>query len=130
MPKKLQVQQLVLYLFDGLSTTDHMGLYGDVIAMLNGSCYGDGAWTTADALSLVLSVVQLLVDIFRVVRCDVDEGRIECGQLVDGLKQSFRAIALQGWQHFKGKTLLVGVEFNIVCYCHDSSEPLISYKIS
>ena len=107
-----------------------MRLYGDVIAVLNGGSYGDGAWATTNALSLILPVVELFIDVFRVVRRDVDEGRIEYGQLVDGLKQCLRAIALQRGQHFKGKTLLVGVEFNIVCYCHDSSEPLISYKIS
>jgi hypothetical protein len=55
-----------------------------------------------------------------VVRCDIDKGRIEYGQLVDGLKQSFRAIAFQGWQYLKGETLLVSIEFDIVCYCHDS----------
>ena len=117
--EELEIQQFVFRLIDGRSATDDVWLHRNMVAVLDGGCYGDGAWAPADALSLELSVVQLLIYIFRVVCCDVDECRIERHQLVDGAAQGAGAVSLQRRQPFKGEPALVGILFvDIVCYCH------------
>ena len=117
--QELQVEQLVFNILNSSSTADNMGLYRNVIAMLNGCCNSYRAWTTADALTFELSIAKFLIDVFGVVSGDIDKGRIEYGQLIYRLKQSLRAITFEGWQYFEGEMLLFGVKFDIVCYCHD-----------
>ena len=128
--QKLQVQQFVLNVLNSLSAADDVWLYRNVVAVLDGSGDGDGARPATDALALELPVAEFLVDVFRVVGGDIDECRIEHGQLVDGLKQRLRTVAFQWRQYFKGEVLLVGVQFDVVCYCHCAHLALESYKIS
>ena len=117
--QELQVQQFVFYLFDGGATADDVWLHRDVVFLLDGCCNGYRAGAATDALSLELSVVQLLIYIFGVVCCDVDECRIERHQLVDGAEQGVGAVSLQWRQHFEREAMLVRfLLFDIVCYCH------------
>ena len=99
--QELQVQQFIFYLLNGGTTADDVRLHGNVVSLLDSRSNGDGSWTTTDALSLKLPIVQLLIYIFRVVSGYIDEGGIEFRQLVNGAKQGIGAVTLQWWKHLK-----------------------------
>ena len=93
--------QFIFYLLNGGTTADDVRLHGNVVSLLDSRSNGDGSWTTTDALSLKLPIVQLLIYIFRVVGGYIDEGGIEFRQLVNGAKQGIGAVTLQWWKHLK-----------------------------
>jgi hypothetical protein len=45
--------------------------------MLDSCSNGDGPWTSADALSFVMPIVEFFVDKLGVVGRDIDEGGVE-----------------------------------------------------
>ena len=117
--QKLQVQQLVLRLFNGGATADDVWLDGYVIAVLDGCGNSYGSWPAADALTLELAIVQLAIDVLGVVGSDIDEGRVQFGQFVNSGKQRLSAVALQRWQYLEREATLVRLRVvDIVCYGH------------
>ena len=93
--QKLQVEQLVFYIFNGHPAANHMRYHRNAVSLLNGSGYGHGTRAAAYALPFELPVFQLLVDIFAVVRRNVDIKWCKFLQLVDGGKQAVGACAFQ-----------------------------------
>ena len=113
--EKLQVEQFVLDVLHRRSATDHVGLNGDVIPLLDGGCDGDGARAPAHPDPLKSRLAQtsssralvpplflnLAIHILRVVGGDIDIGGVEHAQFVDVGKQFVRTCPFQRRQHLE-----------------------------
>ena len=123
--EELQVEQFILYIIDGSPAADDMRLDGHPESLLDGRRYGDGARPAAHLLTFVASVAQFAVDKLAVVRCDIDECRVQFAQLLDVAKQPLGARPLQWGQHLKRELMLVLIPFNKICNSHNRMQ---SYK--
>ena len=99
--KELEVKQLVLNILNGSTATDNMRLYGNMVTLLDSCCYSNGARATTHAKPLVLSVWQFAVDVFCMVRCDVNKGWIESCQLVNVSEELLCARTFEWRQYLK-----------------------------
>ena len=70
--KKLQVDELIFYIFFCSSRADNVRNDRNIISPLDGGSNGDGTRTTAHTETLILSFGDLAVDIFRVMGRDID----------------------------------------------------------
>ena len=105
--QKLQVEQFVFDIRDGGATTDDMRLNGNVVTLLDGGSDGYRTRTTTNPLPFKLSILQFLIYKLRVMRRDVDIGRIKLLQLVDIGKKLIGARPFQWGQHLEGKSSAV-----------------------
>ena len=109
--EELQVEQYVLGLFAGESTTENMGHHGNVVAILDSCRYGYCTGTATQRNLVEYALGRLLINVFAAVRGDVDVAGGKLTQLVNGAEQAVYACALERWQHFERECRAC-----IVCY--------------
>lgn len=95
-----------------------MRLHGDVVPVLDSGSDGYRTRSATNALTLKLTVLQFLVDIFRMMCGDVDKRRVENREFINRLEQRLGAVPFQWWQHLKGEAPLTSILLDIICYCH------------
>ena len=105
--QELEVNEFILNVFCRGTTTDDVWNHRQLITLLNGSGNGYRSGAPSYALALKVAVLQLPIDIFRVMGGNVDIFRIEFLQNVDGTEQRFRAVTLQGRQYFKRESFFL-----------------------
>ena len=116
--QELQVEQLILNLLYRRTAAYHMRLHGDVVPVLDSGSDGYRTRSATNALTLKLTVLQFLVDIFRMMCGDVDKRRVENREFINRLEQRLGAVPFQWWQHLKGEAPLTSILLDIICYCH------------
>ena len=131
--EELQVEQLILDVLDRRAAADHVGLYGDIIPLLDGSCYRHRSRAPAHPNPFKPRLVHiscprafvpplpryLAVHELRVVGGDVDVGGVELAQFVDVCKQAFRARPLQRGQHLKREPPALFILMDEFRYAHN-----------
>ena len=95
-----------------------MRLYGNLVALLDGSGDGNGTRTAANSATFEASIGQLAVNVLGVVGGDVDESRLQCSQFVDVGKELAGTRALQWWQHLERELSLALVLVDEFCNAH------------
>ena len=115
--QELQVEQHVFDVFGRESAAQHVGHHGDVVFVLDGGSDGYRTGTLADVDFLVATVGHRLVNIFAVMRRDVDVFRVELAQLVDDVIHFLDAVPFQRWENFKRKRGAFAI-LNQVNYFH------------
>ena len=116
--QKLQIEQFIFDILCRCTAAYHMRHHGQPVSVLQSSGNGHRSRTAPHAIALELSVGQLLVDVFAVVRRDVDEKRFKFSQLVNRGKQAIGAVPFQGWQHLKREPSPIFMLLNNVYYLH------------
>ena len=73
----MQVEQFVLDILDSSTTTDNVGLNGNLVTLLDGCGYGDGSWAATNATTFKLPIIEFALHKLRVMGGNIDVGWVE-----------------------------------------------------
>ena len=90
--------------------------------ILNGGSNRNSTGTTPYTVPFQQAIVKLFIDVFAMMRRDVDIERVEFAELLYCLKQTLCAIAFQWREHLKGEVAGVWRQTDDFCQAHPLQE--------
>jgi len=120
--QELEVEEHVFDFLAAETAAHEVRHHGDVVFLHDGARHGNRAGTASDAVAQEAAVRLGLVDVFLLVRGDVDVLRAKHLQHVDCAKQGLRAVALERRQHLEGQAGRFGIRIDEFCDGHMLTE--------
>ena len=101
--EEIQIDQSIFGFLLGEAPADDVWHRIDLVFVLDGCTYAHCSWAFSGGHLFEQTIASVLEDEFLPVGSDIDKGRIEFHQAVDGFIELFNALSLHGWKYFKAE---------------------------